>query len=65
MAQQNADQVGRFDPVARAAEKQAARDRDEQSLASGAKSREQLWRENSFIRAAGSEIDFASVRVSR
>jgi hypothetical protein len=38
-----------FDPKERAREKQASRDQDERDLASGAKTREQLQRENSFL----------------
>lgn len=39
----------RFDPKERAREKQLSREQDERDLASGAKSREQLVRENSRI----------------
>jgi hypothetical protein len=47
----------------RAAEKQASRDQDAADLASGRKSREQLWRENSFIpeELAKAPIDFTRI----
>jgi hypothetical protein len=38
-----------FDPKERARQKQASRDQDERDLASGAKTREQLRRENGRI----------------
>lgn len=38
-----------FDPAKRAAEKQASRDADARALASGAKTREQLWLENDMF----------------
>jgi hypothetical protein len=38
-----------FDPAERAREKQLSRDQDERDLASGAKTREQLRRENAFV----------------
>jgi hypothetical protein len=47
--------VRKFDPVARAAEKQAARDRDADRLRSGAVQADALARENDFFR--GIEID--------
>jgi hypothetical protein len=45
-----------FDPAERAAEKQASRDDDARALASGAKSREQLRRENSMFSGAVSIV---------
>lgn len=44
------DRTRYFDPEERAREKQASRDQDDRDLASGAKTREQLCRENSFLR---------------
>jgi hypothetical protein len=38
-----------FDPEERAREKQRSRDQDERDLASGAKTHEQLTRENTFL----------------
>jgi hypothetical protein len=47
----------RFDPVARAREKQASREEDARALESGAKSRDQLRHENGVFA-------FRAVRVS-
>lgn len=43
------DRTRYFDPEERAREKQASRDQDERDLASGAKTREQLRVENTFL----------------
>ncbi len=65
VAQQNADIFGQFDPVTRAAEKQAARARDEQSLTSGTKSRAELQHDNGFIRAEwGLRIDLRNAPIA-
>jgi hypothetical protein len=47
--------------------KQKSRERDAQALASGEKSREQLWRENSFIpvELAEAPLDFAEYKPLR
>ncbi len=45
----NPRQAQRFDPAARAAAKQAARDADGRDLASGKKSAAQLRRENGLL----------------
>lgn len=42
----------------RAAEKQAARERDAQALQDGTLTREELGRKNSFLRAEEWDIDF-------
>lgn len=52
-----------FDPKARAAEKQASRDRDAADLASGAKTREQLWRENTLLPARLTSFDIRSIPI--
>jgi hypothetical protein len=49
-------EVEAFDPAKRAAEKQASREDDARALASGAKSREQLRRENSMFSGAVSIV---------
>jgi hypothetical protein len=54
---------GTFDSEARAAEKQASRARDAADLASGAKSREQLWAENTMIPARMTSFDIRSVPI--
>lgn len=46
----------RFDPRERAREKQASRDSDARDLASGAKSREQLRRENGVFALPDAQI---------
>lgn len=57
--------IERFDTATRATEKQSSRDRDELDLASGAKTREQLQRENGFIRAEfGIRIDIKNAPVA-
>lgn len=50
-----------YDPNERTREKQRARDKDAADLASGAKTHEDLIRENSFVRAGKGPIDFAKV----
>ncbi len=47
----------------RAAEKQASRDQDAADLASGKKTRAQLWRENTFLPAHLTSIDIASIPI--
>lgn len=47
-----------YDPADRAAEKQRSRDEDARALASGAKSRDQLRRENAFLDPHGGQINF-------
>lgn len=47
-----------YDPEERAREKQRAREKDAADLASGAKTHEDLIRENSFVRAGKGPIDF-------
>lgn len=54
-----------FDPTARAAEKQASREEDARALASGEKTRERLWKENSFLPANRTRIDFRRVPTLR
>jgi hypothetical protein len=53
----------RFDPLERAGEKEAARLADERALASGAKSRTELARENAFLprSLARRPIDFTRI----
>lgn len=51
----------RYNFADRQREKQASRDQDAADLASGKKTREQLWRENSLFRFSNVEIDFGSV----
>lgn len=48
-----------YNPDDHAREKQDSRERDARALASGEKSRAQLWAENSAVRGEGSEIDFS------
>lgn len=48
-----------YDPDERAREKQRSRDADRAALASGEKSQDDLIRENSFIRAGRSKIDWS------
>ena len=43
-------------------EKQASRDADAHALASGEKSREQRWRENSFIPPRSMTVDYRRLR---
>lgn len=50
-----------LDPQVRAAEKQASRDRDAADLASGVKTREQLWIENTMLPARFMRIDILSI----
>lgn len=45
-------QLRTFDPAQRAVEKEASRAADARALASGDKSREQLWRENDMFAEA-------------
>lgn len=59
----NADD--RFDPEARAAEKQASREADEAAIASGAKSREDLRRENGAFALLRVRPDFAAAHARR
>ena len=54
-----------FDPKARAAEKQASRDADEAAIASGAKTREELRRENGPIALLLFRPDFAAAHSRR
>ena len=58
----NPRQVKRFDPVARAAAKQSARDADARDLASGKKSEARLHRENGLLALPrqGLAVDFAA-----
>jgi hypothetical protein len=55
------DQSKPADASVRAAEKQASRNEDDRRLASGEVTRAQLWQENSFLRAAGTQIDFSRI----
>lgn len=52
-----------LDPEVRAAEKQASRDRDAADLASGAKTRAQLWAENTMMPARMTMVDLLSIPV--
>lgn len=52
-----------YDAAERAREKQESRERDEQALASGEKSREQLRRENGFFSALRFRIDLAGAKA--
>nr|MBK7070634.1 hypothetical protein [Deltaproteobacteria bacterium] len=54
-----------FDPKTRAAEKQASRDEDEAALASGAKSRDDLRRENGAFAQFRVRPDFAAAHARR
>ncbi len=54
-----------FDPKVRAAEKQASREADEAALASGAKSREDLRRENGAFALLRVRPDFAAAHTRR
>ncbi|MBL8605586.1 MAG: hypothetical protein JNK72_26885 [Myxococcales bacterium] len=54
-----------FDPEARAAEKQASREADEAAVASGAKSREALRRENAAFALLRVRPDFAAAHARR
>ncbi len=54
-----------FDPKARAAEKQASRDEDDADLASGAKSRDDLRRENGALAQLRVRPDFAAAHARR
>jgi hypothetical protein len=53
--------VGTFDPKARAAEKQAARDKDEADLKSGKVTREELSKRNGFF----SSLDIKNATIVR
>lgn len=55
--------LNRYSFEHRAQEKQASRDDDARALASGEKSREQLWRENGVMPASSvhARIDFSRV----
>jgi hypothetical protein len=53
----------RYDPEARAAEKQASRDADEAAVASSAKSREELRRENGAFALLRVRPDFAAAHA--
>lgn len=50
-----------YDPAQRAEEKQEARDRDEQALASGEKNQEQLRRENGAFTFPHARIELKAV----
>ncbi|MDB4930969.1 MAG: hypothetical protein JWM10_3453 [Myxococcaceae bacterium] len=54
-----------FDPKARAAEKQASRDADDAALASGAKSPDELRRENGAFAQLRGRPDFAAAHARR
>ncbi|MBK8696403.1 MAG: hypothetical protein IPN17_30080 [Deltaproteobacteria bacterium] len=54
-----------FDPKARAAEKQASRDEDDAALASGAKSRDELRRDNGAFARLRVRPDFAAAHARR
>ena len=54
-----------FDPKARAAEKQASRDADDAALASGAKSRDELRRENGAFAQLRGRLDIAAAHARR
>lgn len=47
----------------RALDKQFSRLEDERALATGEKTREQLWKENTFLPALCTTIDFSRIRV--
>jgi hypothetical protein len=47
-----------YDPVERAREKQAARDRDEQQIASGERSAAQVQQDNSLFAFPGARVKF-------
>jgi hypothetical protein len=65
MPRQDVNTAEVFEPSVRALEKQAARDRDGASLASGERSREQVQRDNGFIRAGwGLRIDYRNAPVA-
>ncbi len=51
-----------YDPAERAREKQASREQDERDLASGAKTREQLHRENAAFAGLKVRIDFSKAK---
>jgi len=52
-----------FDPKKRAAEKQASRDKDAEDLATGRKTREQLWKENTMIPAHETSFDISKIPI--
>lgn len=52
-----------FDPKVRAAEKQASREKDARDLATGVKTREQLWRENTMLPAHVTTIDISKIPI--
>lgn len=54
-----------FDPEARAAEKQASREADEAAVASGARRREDLRRENGAFALLRVRPDFAAAHARR
>lgn len=51
-----------YDAEQKAKERQASRDADEQALASGQKSREELRRENGFFPARRFRVDLSSAK---
>lgn len=54
-----------FDPEARAAEKRASREADEAAVTTGAKSREELRRENAAFALLRVRPDFAASHTRR
>jgi hypothetical protein len=45
-------------------QKQRSREADERALATGEKTREDLWRENSFIPPGKMRVDYKRIRTS-
>lgn len=52
-----------FDSAEWAANKQASRDADARALASGVKTREQLWRENTKLPARLTSVDLLAIPI--
>ena len=59
---ENVSKREHFDPKKRAAEKLASRQADAQALASGAKSREQLRRENAILGSVKSRPKYSAAK---
>lgn len=55
--------VGTLDPVERAREKQASREADARALASGQKTREQLWSENTLLPARMTSVNLRAIPI--
>jgi hypothetical protein len=60
---QLAEDEATVNPEARAAEKQASRDQDAKDLASGVKTRDQLWEENTLLPASRTSVDVSKILI--